>query len=202
MLTILVSNWWKLTNCLTYYHILFEMYIAPSQYNSYGTIAPTVFRRMCIAEWECAYRRCWCQITCLGLVHLFVELHNALHFFEQQTHSQFYETPELRTRQRKQRQTLLKKRIPKWGCEFGLGLGLRSGLVLVSTQVRVRVMVRVRVIHFIQVKSGSHCYGHAAGTTFHPYFGIIDCRCNRACKWVTIHGVTPRDWSLLGTKRD
>ena len=24
----------------------------------------------------------------------------------------------------------------------------------------------------------------------------------RACKWVTIHGVTPRDWSLLGTKRD
>ena len=25
---------------------------------------------------------------------------------------------------------------------------------------------------------------------------------NRACKWVTIHGVTPRDWSLLGTKRD
>ena len=26
--------------------------------------------------------------------------------------------------------------------------------------------------------------------------------CNRACKWVTMHGVTPRDWSLLGTKRD
>ncbi|KAK2187888.1 hypothetical protein NP493_151g01029 [Ridgeia piscesae] len=25
---------------------------------------------------------------------------------------------------------------------------------------------------------------------------------NRACKWVTIHDVTPRDWSLLGTKRD
>ena len=25
---------------------------------------------------------------------------------------------------------------------------------------------------------------------------------NRACKWVTIHCVTPRDWSLLGTKRD
>ena len=24
----------------------------------------------------------------------------------------------------------------------------------------------------------------------------------RACKWVTIHGVTPRDWSLLGTKCD
>ena len=24
----------------------------------------------------------------------------------------------------------------------------------------------------------------------------------RVCKWVTIHGVTPRDWSLLGTKRD
>ena len=23
---------------------------------------------------------------------------------------------------------------------------------------------------------------------------------NRACKWVTIHGVTQRDWSLLGTK--
>ena len=27
-------------------------------------------------------------------------------------------------------------------------------------------------------------------------------RTYRACKWVTIHGVTPRDWSLLGTKRD
>ena len=25
---------------------------------------------------------------------------------------------------------------------------------------------------------------------------------NRACKWVTIHGETPRDWSLLGSKRD
>ena len=25
---------------------------------------------------------------------------------------------------------------------------------------------------------------------------------NRACKWVTIYGVTLRDWSLLGTKRD
>ena len=25
---------------------------------------------------------------------------------------------------------------------------------------------------------------------------------NRACKWVTVHGVTPRDWSLLGTRRD
>ena len=23
---------------------------------------------------------------------------------------------------------------------------------------------------------------------------------NRACKWVTIHGVAPRDWGLLGTK--
>ena len=23
-----------------------------------------------------------------------------------------------------------------------------------------------------------------------------------ACKWVTTHGVTPREWSLLGTKRD
>ena len=28
------------------------------------------------------------------------------------------------------------------------------------------------------------------------------CSVNRACKWVTIHGVTPRDWSLLGTMRD
>ena len=26
--------------------------------------------------------------------------------------------------------------------------------------------------------------------------------CNRTCKWVAIHGVTPRYWSLLGTKRD
>ena len=24
----------------------------------------------------------------------------------------------------------------------------------------------------------------------------------RACKWVTTRGVTLRDWSLLGTKRD
>ena len=45
--------------------------------------------------------------------------------------------------------------------------------VSVSVRVRVRVKVRVRVIRFIQVKSGSHCYGHAAATTSHPYFGIV-----------------------------
>ena len=35
--------------------------------------------------------------------------------------------------------------------------------------------------------------------------GVIRARSrlrNRACKWVTIHGVTPRGWSLLGSKRD
>ena len=37
----------------------------------------------------------------------------------------------------------------------------------------VMVRVRVRVISFIQVKSGSHWYGHAAATTSHPYFGIM-----------------------------
>ena len=30
---------------------------------------------------------------------------------------------------------------------------------------------------------------------------LYPCLRYRACKWVTIHGVTPRDWSLLGTKR-
>ena len=43
-------------------------------------------------------------------VRTFVELQNALHLFEQQTIVSFIrETPELRTRQRKQCQTLLKK---------------------------------------------------------------------------------------------
>ena len=31
---------------------------------------------------------------------------------------------------------------------------------------------------------------------------IILFNSNRARTWVTIHGVTPRDWSLLGSKRD
>ena len=35
------------------------------------------------------------------------------------------------------------------------------------------VRVRVRVIRFIQLKSGSRCYGHAAATISHPYFGIV-----------------------------
>ena len=43
----------------------------------------------------------------------------------------------------------------------------------VSVRVRVRVRVRVSVIRFIRIKSGSHCYGHAAVTTSHPYFGIM-----------------------------
>ncbi len=56
------------------------------------------------------------------------------------------ETPELRTRQRKRSQTSLKKRrqfdgagqiwteplFQNGGCEYGLGLRLRSGLGLVS----------------------------------------------------------------------
>ena len=33
-------------------------------------------------------------------------------------------------------------------------------------------------------------------------FARETCTPYRACKWVTIHGVTPRDWSLLWTKRD
>ena len=43
----------------------------------------------------------------------------------------------------------------------------------VSVRVRVRFRVRVRVVRFIRVKSGCHCYGHAAATTTHPYFGIM-----------------------------
>ena len=34
-------------------------------------------------------------------------------------------------------------------------------------------MVRFRVIRVIQLKLGSHCYGLAAATTSHPYFGIM-----------------------------
>ena len=45
--------------------------------------------------------------------------------------------------------------------------------VRVRVWVRVRVRVRVRVIRFIQDKSCSHCYGHAAATTSHPYFVIV-----------------------------
>ena len=57
----------------------------------------------------------------------------------------------------------------------------------VNVRVRVTIRVRVGVIRFKQVqfnsiqfiskhttlKSGSNCYGHAAATTSHPYFGII-----------------------------
>ena len=43
----------------------------------------------------------------------------------------------------------------------------------VSVKVRVMVRVRVRVIRFIQLKSGSRCYGLAAATISHPYFGIV-----------------------------
>ena len=52
----------------------------------------------------------------------------------------------------------------KMGCDFGLGLvsGLESGFG-----------GRVRIIRFIQVKSGSHCIGHAAVSSSHPYFGIV-----------------------------
>ena len=66
--------------------------------------------------------------------------------------------------------------------------------VSVRVSVRVRARVRVRVIRYIQVKSGSHCYGPAAVTTSYIYFGImiwskstvgaivarywINCRCN------------------------
>ena len=44
------------------------------------------------------------------------------------------------------------------------------------------------------------CYESLRGSA--GSFFSISHYANRACKWVTIHGVTPRDWSLLGTKRD
>ena len=43
----------------------------------------------------------------------------------------------------------------------------------VRVRVRVRFRVKIRVICVIQVNSGSHCYGNAAATTSHPYFGIV-----------------------------
>ena len=39
-------------------------------------------------------------------------------------------------------------------------------------------------------------------STLFTVFVYLPLSANRACKWVTIHGVTPHDWSLLGTKRD
>ena len=33
------------------------------------------------------------------------------------------------------------------------------------------------------------------------HWQLLSVSVNRACKWVTIHGVTLRDWRLLGTKR-
>ena len=58
------------------------------------------------------------------------------------------------------------------GCEFGLARFKVKVRFVVSVWVGVRFRVRVRVIRFIvlQVKSGSHCFGHAAVTTSHPYF--------------------------------
>ena len=124
-------------------------------------------------------------------VRTFVELQNA-----QQTHSQFYtrsNTPELTTRQRKRRHTLLKKRrktvLPctvkstvsltvhgRFGSNHYSKMAVWVWVRVrfrVSVRIRIKVMVRVRVIRFIQVNSCTHCHGHAAATTSHSYFGIL-----------------------------
>ena len=145
------------------------------------------FRFMCITAWECTSRRCWCQITCLVSANLLERLSNCRMRYiclsnKKVIVSCIWETPELRTRQRKRRQPLLKKRrrcredldgntIPKWVCVW---VRFR---VMFRVRVTVMVRVRVRIIRFIQVKSGSHCYGH---TSLFWISGLvqIDSRCN------------------------
>ena len=62
--------------------------------------------------------------------------------------------------------------------------------------------------HQTQVFAANHLYVNMENMDFLPptapslVFAHETYTPYRACKWVTIHGVTPRDWGLLGTKRD
>jgi hypothetical protein len=149
---------------------------------------------MCITAWGCACRRCWCQTTCLESAILLERLSNCrmryICLCNKCIVNLIWEIPEFRKWQRKRRQMLLKKRrkinvstMSVWRCredfdysKNGVCIWVRLRVSFnfrVSVRVRVMGRVRVRVIRFIQLKSGSRCYGHAAATISHPYFGIV-----------------------------
>ena len=84
------------------------------------------------------------------------------------------------------------------------------------TNVRVVSTVQLRICHWLMVtecivasvESWDALRPRTLGTTQYTEWSLDKertnerCVCNRACKWVTIHGVISREWSLLGTKRD